>query len=195
METSARVAANRRNAAKSTGPRTAPGKKRAAKNALRHSLSLAVSALPELNPILAELTGLIAGDDAGPARLEAARRIAEAQVDLRRVRMAILLLLNGSRGNPPRPRMMTVRGVREISAALDLVERVLGGDLASVPAMIASSEKLFPPPEIETDPENVAARIARSAKQLLRLRRYERRALSRRKFAVREFDELGPRVA
>jgi hypothetical protein len=189
METSARVAANRRNAAKSTGPRTEAGKKRAAKNALRHSLSLAVGALPELNPKVAELAGLIAGDDARPARLEAARRIADAHVDLQRVRLAKLLLLNGSKGKPPR-RRWTVRDIREMSAILDLAGRGLGGDLSVGPETMARAEKLFPPPEIETESEKVAARIARGAKQLESLARYERRSLSRRKFAVRAFDEL-----
>ena len=194
METSARVAANRRNAAKSTGPRTEAGKKRAAKNALRHGLSLAVGTLPELNPTVARLTVLIAGDDASPARLEAARRIAETQVDLQRVRLAKLLLLNGSKGKVPH-RRWTVRGVRQLGALLDLTVRVSDGDPSVAAEMIALGEKLFPSPEIETEPEKVAARIAGGAKQLVRLGRYERRALSRRKFAVRAFDELEPRVA
>ena len=39
MSTDAQLAANRANAARSTGPRTAAGKERAARNALRHGMS------------------------------------------------------------------------------------------------------------------------------------------------------------
>jgi hypothetical protein len=80
------LAANRANAARSTGPRTAAGKAAVARNALRHGLSLPVLADPALAPEVAALATRIAGEGAGAARHAAAVRIAEAQVDVSRVR-------------------------------------------------------------------------------------------------------------
>jgi len=85
--TSAAVrAANRANAARSTGPRTRAGKAAVARNALRHGLSLPVLADPALAPEVAALARRIAGEGASAARHAAAVRIAEAQVDIERVR-------------------------------------------------------------------------------------------------------------
>src|SRR5690349_22500750 len=79
-------AANRANAARSTGPRTRAGKAIVARNALRHGLNLPVLADPALAPEVLALAWRIAGEGAGEARRAAAVRIAEAQVDVLRVR-------------------------------------------------------------------------------------------------------------
>lgn len=83
-----RAAVSRRNARRSTGPRTERGKSRVARNALRHGLSVSVQKLPEFDATVAALAQLIAGEGADQVRLDHARRIAEAQIDLQRVRSA-----------------------------------------------------------------------------------------------------------
>src|SRR5215218_2630995 len=79
-----RVAANRANARKSTGPRLPAGKQRASQNARKYGLSLPVLRDPELAPEVEALSRQIAGGN--EAVLPIARDIAEAQIDLSRVR-------------------------------------------------------------------------------------------------------------
>jgi hypothetical protein len=87
--TSARkLNANRANARASTGPRTAAGKKRATRNALRHGLSLSALENPTLSAEAANLAREIADEGATPDILELARSVAEAQIDLIRIRQA-----------------------------------------------------------------------------------------------------------
>jgi hypothetical protein len=81
-----------RQAGRRSGPRTRHGKARVARNARRHGLSLPVALDAALAPEVAALAREIAGDGASIARRAAAARIAEAQVDLvriRRVRLAV----------------------------------------------------------------------------------------------------------
>src|SRR5947209_1770886 len=88
------LAANRANAARSTGPRTRAGKAVVARNALRRGLSVPVMADPALAGEVAELARRIAGEDASEPRRAAALRIAETQVDvlrIRRVRLQIMM--------------------------------------------------------------------------------------------------------
>ena len=73
-----KIRANRANARASTGPKTARGRSHAARNALRHALSLPVYSDPVLSEEVEALAREIIGTDAKPEIQESARRIAEA---------------------------------------------------------------------------------------------------------------------
>ena len=86
MTSERRQRADRANAKASTGPKTATGKARAAQNAFRHGLNVSVLSDPLLVPEVEGMAHEICGSDADAMTLQWALRIAEAQVDLNRVR-------------------------------------------------------------------------------------------------------------
>jgi hypothetical protein len=88
MTSRRKVEANRANARNSTGPTTAQGKARVARNARRHGLNLSVFADPVLSQQVEMMAAEIAGETADDESHELARRVAEAQIDLQRVRCA-----------------------------------------------------------------------------------------------------------
>ena len=95
-----RYKANRANAQASTGPKTADGRARAARNALRHALSLPVCSNPALSKEVETLAREIAGPGAKAQIQELARQVAEAEIDLRRVRCARHQLLSRTLADP-----------------------------------------------------------------------------------------------
>ena len=105
MKISARVRANRANARRSTGPKTNAGKSQVAHNALKHGLAIPLSADAEAAPAIERLARALAGAAADPLRLDAARHVAEAQIDLIRIRRARLALLNDQNVRVKKPRV------------------------------------------------------------------------------------------
>ena len=88
MPTNAQIKANRKNAKKSTGPRTEDGKARVAKNALKHGLLARDTVLPGEDPAEfdRQLSALEADiQPANSLEFELVRQIADAQWRMRRL--------------------------------------------------------------------------------------------------------------
>jgi hypothetical protein len=85
--------ANRRNAARSTGPRSAAGRARSSRNAMRHGLLANFSQGDAPCAKTENLAALLAGEDAPRDRLALARLAAEAQMTILRARAARVRIL------------------------------------------------------------------------------------------------------
>jgi len=171
--------ANRANARASTGPKTTRGRSHAARNALRHALNLPVYSDPVLSEEVEALAREIIGTDSNPEIQELARRIAEAHIDLRRVRHARHQILSQALTDPDYESEAMPR--KKSALVLQCLQRL--GPSAPMPDNVM--EFLSSKPE---GPNKFATILADKALRLLALDRYERRALSRRKFAIRAFD-------
>jgi hypothetical protein len=95
-----KIKANRKNARASTGPKTAQGRARAARNHFRHGLSLPVDSDPTWSEEVQALAREIAGTNANADIQDLALRVAEAHIDLRRIRHARHLLLSRALSDP-----------------------------------------------------------------------------------------------
>jgi hypothetical protein len=95
-----KIRANCENARASTGPKTAKGHARAARNHFRHGLSLPVHSHPTWSEEVQALTREIAGTNANADIQDLAHRVAEAPIDLRRIRHACHRLLSRALSEP-----------------------------------------------------------------------------------------------
>jgi hypothetical protein len=93
MTSAERIAANRRNARASTGPRTAAGKRKAAANALRHGLAASVQD-SAMTATAARIAAALAGPQSSPAERALIAPIAEATAEIWRARSARVALIN-----------------------------------------------------------------------------------------------------
>jgi len=173
MATERQIAANRRNARRSTGPRSRAGKKRASRNSYRHGLSSGVATSAEFAKHVETLARKIAGCGADAVSLEVARAVARAEFELaqiRRVRVALIArMAEFGELEVPDP----LRTCRDVIRSLTSIDRGRPCDLPT------------PPSVPSTEPERSAEAVRRALPELLKLDRYERRATARRDRATR----------
>jgi hypothetical protein len=195
------IRANRANARASTGPRTVRGKSVAAQNARRHGLSVPIARDRRYASEIATLTGTLAGPEASPILMKFARPIAEAQITIIRIRLARKDFIARSldRKKARNAEAHEVATKKYISAKIKFVahlartspneyvtHEVLEKALGPAPSLELCADSLRGPDGLQM----IKVALSDYAKQLSAFDRYERRALSCRKFAIRRFDEV-----
>jgi hypothetical protein len=163
------IAANRRNARKSAGPRSAAGKRRASQNTYRHGLSGNIGRAERAAQV-ETLARMIAGDTTDAMILDFARTAAEAELDLRRIRQikvaCIEHMLAFGESNDPDP----------VTEVRDIVRFLKTGILPEPVDALATMP--------QEEPARSAEAVRRALPQLLKLDRYERRAAARRNRSI-----------
>jgi hypothetical protein len=176
-------AANRANAAKSTGPCTKAGKAKASQNARWHGLAAALSGEPGAVDEIERLAQAIVVDAGRQDLIDYARRIAEAEIDLRRVRRARQILARLPAVAATSYRLVKSRNLKLFMAALQRLNRRKESSIEELTEIVFAAGWVPDAPDFVEAP----TRHGRNVKDEL-LERYERRAASRRKFAIRDFD-------
>jgi hypothetical protein len=173
------IAANRRNARNSTGPRSSAAKKRTGQNAYRHGLTLSLMSSAAFAKQADELAHKIAGENLNAITLEYARDAAHAELDLARARQAKMAVIRRiSAYGALIPTEVSCSASQEIR----FLKRVLKGKELPEPP-----EWTDPPATMPTEePERTNEAVRRALPELRQLDRYECRAASRRDRAIRQ---------
>jgi hypothetical protein len=183
MTTERQLAANRANARKSSGPRSAAGKKRASRNALKHGLNTPMSGATFARETEA-LARQIAGDAKDPLRMALARDAAEAQLGLARVQRVGVALIERIAACGRFEQRKLFRTKRDETAWMAL--SCLGVRLGKTHPKCAVDRLPVLP---TSEPARTAEAVGRLVPELLRLNRYERRAAARRDRAIRRLTQ------
>ncbi len=178
MASERQIAANRRNAKKSTGPRSKSGRQRTSRNAYRHGLA----ARPILNAVatkqVEELTRKILGSNRDALTREFARSAAEATLDLARVRRMKIPLFERFAGEPIRNARELPSPGREAQPAVNAAVQQQASALGDQVLLSAGTRSHY-----KRDQKSDA--IFQTLAELHVLERYERRISSRRDRAIR----------
>ena len=179
MASARQIAANRRNAEKSTGPRSKTGRQRTSRNAHRHGLA----ARPILSAVAAKqiekLVHKIAGPRPDVLTRDWARTAAEAMLDLARVRWAKMDLLERAAGAPshePRELLSADPDPQPALYTAAQQQATESGDQATSPAAAIPTKGFA----------QYSEAILQNLSELRALERYERRISSRRDRAIRQ---------
>jgi hypothetical protein len=170
MATERQIAANRRNARRSTGPRSTAGKRRVSRNAYCHGFSASVRTWnPDDQKQIEMLVKQFAGGAKDRFTMHYAHTAAEAQFEVRLIRHAQLALIEQIR----------TFGDFETKEVISKREALRG--IRKFPKT-APIEKAATQPNEE--PARTAEAVRRGLPELIKLDRFVRRALASRDWAL-----------
>ena len=195
MSSQARLAANRANAQKGRGPRTAAGRTRASRNALRHGLAAISRHNPAYFPEIGRMASACCEGDTDPLLFEQALIIAESDIILiclgaerfaaiERMRDPDAIPFSDSKASLARARARFAQAKRAYAQLVKAKQAKAGSTSDTGKASISAQKNKGPHPPAQRDECDA---MCRAAPDLTRLERYERRAASRRNRAIREF--------
>jgi hypothetical protein len=179
VATKRQSSANRLNASKSTGPRSSAAKKRSSRNVYRHGLTLSLTSSAAFAKRLENLAHKIAAGSKDEIILEYARAAAQAELDLARVRQVRVALIArvSALGALDAPQIFG-----SLAEEMRYLRSILSGRAPPVLPEHVDHSATMPTQE----PERTAEAVRRALPELVKLDRYESRAVSRRDRAIRE---------
>jgi hypothetical protein len=181
MASKKQIEANRRNARKSTGPRSASGKTRASRNAYRHGLSRPMLGAEHRRAVEALASRILAehGNAKELHALASARAMAEADLELARIRRSKVALIERAHAlGRLEPRKLSCTNRDEAAWA---AQYFLGATLGNIRPKCAVDTL---PPLPDKEPQRTAEAVRRVLPDLARLARYEARSIKRRDRAI-----------
>jgi hypothetical protein len=204
MTSARKIAANRINAQRSSGPKSTVGKGRVSSNALRHGLAAQKHFGAMRSRDIDLMARAMCGDDIDPLLFEQAQLIAESELLLRCVRveqLAVIERLRDVNAVPLAIRDDSMARAKTRVLKMDLAAAELEQMRARFDAMTAEERTKLQEDydreldELDSKPAPIQERdevdaMREAMPDLERLARYERRAWSRRKRAMRKFMEI-----
>jgi hypothetical protein len=179
MATERQIEANRRNARNSTGPRSGVGKKRASLNAYRHGLTRPIAG-PEFARQVEALARQILGDSKDRVKIDLSHDAAQAQLELDRVRVVKVAFIKrlAAFGRFDEPDHFA--SPQDESASI--LQHFCGASRCKKPPKLAVDPLPAMPSQ---EPQRTAEAVRRALPDLIKLDRYEARAITRRDRAIR----------
>jgi hypothetical protein len=159
--------ANRRNAARSTGPRSAVGKNRTRFNALRHELTRSLFANADTAQAIEDLARVIVYGNDDFFMLVQARVLAESAVELARVRFVKIALIE---------RVMSLGPIGPPLKMKSLAKRIGATTGQGISKKVRKSE---------ANDKLTTVAVQRALPELIKIHRYEQRAAAHRDRALR----------
>lgn len=193
MASERKILANRQNASRSTGPRSANGKARSKLNAMRHGLATRITNTKLGSGEIRRLMSSIAHDSTIDDDTDATFSLAEAELDIVRVRIARVTLLENTKIEENFDRGKIRKSLDQIYAAQKSLapfeSSELPGGRILLLALENSLEELLATP-ISTGPVDPEIAFAVVLTRLAIYDRYESRAMNRRRRSIRKLDGL-----
>lgn len=193
MNLTRQIIANRENAIKSCGPTSKEGKEISSQNARRHGLSVSIEAHEDYLARRNALAQKISGGSGDAEAFIVAQEIASAQIDLERIKQVREELLANENDALIQPSRGIKKGKkREAKKILEKIEIIEKRDrpIKNQEELLSKLTSQYSRMIVQAIETSNVENLSYLANELLKIERYEERALSRLRNAIRKYEEI-----